>query len=302
MPIAAPELDLPLADAPTGRFLTWTMAALTGLAVLAFALAAAADVAIRREALRPRLVTVALPAATDEAAAGRAVELLRAYPGVAYAAPVAREEVDRLVEPWLGTGAEGGRMEAADLPLPVLIDVGLNPGAATDGAALARRLAEAVPDARVADEGEQGGEDGARGAGSAGPAGLLRAAAGGAGLLLLGAMVAVAAVVTRVCLNLHGDSVDLLRLMGARDGYVARQFEQQALASGLRGGLAGFSAGLAAVVVIVLAAALLPRLGLPALDLRASDWVLLGCVPVVGALLTALVARLAALHGLARLR
>ena len=133
-------------------------------------------------------------------------------------------------------------------------------------------------------------------------AGLLRLAAGGAGLVLLGAMVAVTAVVTRVCLTLHGDSVDLLRLMGARDGYVARQFEQQALASGVKGGLAGFSAGLAAVLTAVLAAALLPRLGLPGLDLRASDWVLLGCVPVLGALLTALVARLAALHGLARLR
>ena len=66
--------------------------------------------------------------------------------------------------------------------------------------------------------------------------------------------------------------------------------------------MAGFSAGLAAVLAAVLAAALLPRLGLPGLGLRASDWVLLGCVPVLGALLTALVARLAALHGLARLR
>ena len=51
--------------------------------MLAFALAAAADVAIRREALEPRLVTVALPAETDDVAAGRAVEILRAYPGVA---------------------------------------------------------------------------------------------------------------------------------------------------------------------------------------------------------------------------
>jgi hypothetical protein len=73
MPIATPELDLPLADAPAGRFLTWTMAALTGLAVLAFALAAAADVALERSAFEPRLVTVALPAATDDAAARRAV-------------------------------------------------------------------------------------------------------------------------------------------------------------------------------------------------------------------------------------
>ena len=96
-----------------------------------------------------------------------------------------------------------------------------------------RELAEVAPDARVADEGAEPVQ------GGLGAAGLLRLAAGGAGLLLLGAMVAVTAVFTRVCLSLHGDSVDLLRLMGARDGYVARQFEQQALASGLRGAWPG---------------------------------------------------------------
>jgi cell division transport system permease protein len=299
MPIATPELDLPLADAPAGRFLTWTMAALTGSAVLAFALAAAADVAIRRAALEPRLVTVALPAATDEAAAGRAVEILRAYPGVAYAAPVAREEVGRLVEPWLGSGGAAGRggggrrggpaAAAPDRRRP-------QPRRRRGRGRLARELAEVAPDARVADEGAPAGD------GGLGAAGLLRLAAGGAGLLLLGAMVAVTAVVTRVCLDLHGDSVDLLRLMGARDGYVARQFEQQALASGLKGRAGRVLRRPRAVLAAVLAAALLPRLGLPGLDLRASDWVLLGCVPVLGALLTALVARLAALHGLARLR
>src|SRR4051795_7568811 len=68
MPIADPALDLPLAGTPSSRFLTWTLAGLVGVAVLAFAVAAGADVALRRCAEEPRLVTVALPAATDAAA------------------------------------------------------------------------------------------------------------------------------------------------------------------------------------------------------------------------------------------
>src|SRR4051794_5931017 len=50
MPIADPALDLPLAGTPSSRFLTWTLAGLVGAAVLAFAVAAGADVALRRGA------------------------------------------------------------------------------------------------------------------------------------------------------------------------------------------------------------------------------------------------------------
>lgn len=293
MPVASPDLDLPLADTPASRFLTWIMGGLTGLAVLALAVAAGADAAVRDLALRPSLATVALPASADpragEAETARAVELLRRYPGVAYAAPVAQDEVDRLVEPWLG-----GRDGLPGLALPRLIDVSFNPGAGPDLDALSRRLEGVAPGARV--------EAAAGGDAEAGTARALRLVAGVAGLAVLAAMAAVVAVVTRLSLDLHAETVDLLRLMGAADGYVARQFEQHALASGLRGGLAGFSAGVLGVVAFILLAALLPRLGLPEPGLRALDWVLLAGVPVVAALLTTLAARLAAARGLARLR
>jgi cell division transport system permease protein len=296
VPIANPELDLPLAGTQAGRLMTWIMAALIGTAVLALAVAAGADATLRREALAPRLVTAALPAPGPDAAAAeaetrRALELLRAAPGVAHATPVAAEELDKLVEPWLGPRGEG----QPALPMPRLIDVGFNPGATPDLEALAARLSEIAPGARV--------EDAAAGPPlDRHPARALRLVAGLAGLAAVAAILVVAAAVTRMSLGLHAEAVDLLRLMGARDGYVARQFEQHALANALRGAVAGFSAGLALVVLFILAGALLPGLGLPGLDLRAFDWVLLACVPVAGSLLTALAARLAAAWELSRLR
>ena len=56
------ELDLPLAETPASRFLAWIAGALVFLAVLALALASAAGGTVRRLALEPRIVTVALPA------------------------------------------------------------------------------------------------------------------------------------------------------------------------------------------------------------------------------------------------
>src|SRR4051794_10669948 len=295
MPIAGPALDLPLAGTPSSRFLTWMLAGLVGVAVLAFAVAAGADVALRRYAEQPRLVTVALPAATDaavdEAETRRALDLLRTTPGVAYATLVSREELDKLVEPWLGPRGEG----TASLPMPRLIDVGFNPGVTPDVDRLAQAVRPINAGAQVedADPGPDAGEHAAR---------VVRLLAGTAGLVMLLAILAAVVVVTRMSLDLHAETVDLLRLMGARDRYVARQFEQHALASGLRGGIAGFGTGLLLVVAFILIGTGLPGLGLPGLPLRTADWVLLACVPVLGALLTALAARLSAAHGLRRLR
>ena len=57
----------------------------------------------------------------------------------------------------------------------------------------------------------------------------------------------VVVVVTRMSLDLHEETVDLLRLMGAGDDYVGRQFEQHALSNALRGGLLGFTAAIVTV-------------------------------------------------------
>ncbi|HEX6012740.1 MAG TPA: hypothetical protein VFY87_13255 [Geminicoccaceae bacterium] len=288
------ELDLPLADTPASRFLAWIAGGLVFLAVVAFALAAAANGTAARLALEPRVVTVALPASWSrtipDAETARVLTALGKLDGVAFARPVEPQELGKLVAPWLGSGAE-----LAALPMPRLVDVGFNPGREPDLGALAAQVAGLVPGATI--------DDGARADGEpAGAARSLRALALGAGILVLAALVGVVAVVNRMSLDLHQETVDLLRLMGAPDDYVARQFEHHALSNALRGGLYGFTAAIMAIAGFVVATAALPADGLPPVDLRPLEWFLLDCIPVAAALSTAAVSRLTARRSLARLR
>ena len=287
------ELDLPLADTPASRFLVWIAGGLVFLAVLAFMLAAAANDTTRRLALKPYLVSVALPAVAGqtppEETVTQVVAALQAVKGVAFVRPVGEQELGKLVEPWLGTGNE-----VASLPMPRLIDVGFNPGHAPDLASLAVELGRLAPGASV--DGAMSGEPA-----NGGAARLLRASALGVGCLALMALAVVVVVVTRMSLDLHNETVDLLRLMGAADAYVARQFEHHALSSSLRGGLYGFTGAVMISLGFIMAATVMQDGGLPRIHLRPLDWVLLACIPVVAALLTAFVSRLTARRGLAHL-
>lgn len=287
------ELDLPLEDTPASRFLAWLIGGLTYLAVLACAVAVLAQAAVERAAERPRLVTVALPAPDEPAQGERELAAVRAlleeWPGVAWTALVSKEELDQLVEPWLGKGSTEVALE-----LPRLLDVRFQPGQVPDLPELTRRVRELVPGAAVDETGPgRGALDEL--------AQRLRWLGGGAGLLVLMLLVVGVVILTRSSLDLHEQTVDLLRLLGAPDRYVARQFEQHALASALRGGSIGFAAALMTVVGLV---HLPPLLGvrLVTVEPRPLDWILLAMVPVLAALLIALAARLTAVHGLARLR
>src|ERR1700742_1594511 len=77
-----------------------------------------------------------------------ALAALRATPGIAHATPLSDEEMQSLVEPWLGKGAL-----VEELPLPKLIDAATVPGETVDIAALTARLKRAAPDAQVDDHG-----------------------------------------------------------------------------------------------------------------------------------------------------
>ena len=296
----ARQLDLPLEHTPAGRFLPWIVAGLIYLAVLALAAAAVADGAVRLLELRPRILTVALPpaeggayedpAASPDVAAALAV--LRPTPGVTGARPVPVAELEQLVEPWLA--GEPRRGDDLPLPLPRLIDVTFDRAAEIDLAALEERLRAAVAGASIDPEALTLGraEELAR---------YVRVLALGSGILVVVGVLVVVGMVTRMSLGLHRDTVELLRMMGAPDAYVARQFERHALLTGLQGGLLGFVAAILTVLLLVYGSRLLRLLSTLPLDLRPVDWIVLACVPVVGALLITVVARLTAVWSLARM-
>src|SRR4051794_25112478 len=150
------------------------------------------------------MVTVALPTRAEQPFTdlelGMVTQALRRLPGVAQVRVLAAQDVGRLLQPWLGTDAT-----LSGLPLPCLIEIAYEPGFRPDPTMLPAELATAAPGAIIDPE-------------TADAPHLNRAARvlrdvslGAAGLIF---MAVVVAAVTRMSLDLHQATVDLLRLMG----------------------------------------------------------------------------------------
>jgi cell division transport system permease protein len=242
--------------------------------------------------MRAKLVTVTLPSLEDARRGAQemaeAIEMLRATRGVISAVPVPPEELEALVEPWLGTAKAG-----LNLPLPRLIDVTFDPQAKPDLPALQARLGAAIAGATV--DLEALSRDRAERL-----AAFVRAWSSGVGITVSLGALAWVGLLTLASLRMNAESVELLRCMGAADRYLARQFERHTLLSSLQGGLSGFALALLTVAALLYTSGRMELAEAIELDLRPLDWALLACIPFVVAVLATAVARLTALWGLAR--
>lgn len=293
--------DLPLERDITGRFLPWIVALMVWLAMLALAGAmAVSGIAERWDNGLAGTLTVEVaprtgPEAAPEAEAapdgrvGAALELLRSTPGVAAAEPLGGEELSDLLSPWLG-----GDAVLEDLPVPVLIDVRLAGEPPVDVGELSRRLAEAVPGAQVDDH--QAWLDDLLAF-----ARTLEALAFSIVALVGIAAMAAVVFVARAGLAIHARVVELLHLIGASDGYVARQFQRHVLGLALRGSIGG--ALLAALTLFGLRFAGGDLLGglLPAVALSPLQLAALAVVPAAATLIAAATARATVMRSLERL-
>lgn len=287
--------ELPLAHDGSNRYLPWIIAFMTYLAVLALAGAMVLGTAMARwgGGLVGTLTVQIIADGESEADTARlvanAVEVLRATPGVVKVRPLEREEIVALMEPWLGSGSA-----AEDLPLPRLIDVTVDKVRDIDQDALAQRLAEAAPGATLDDHRKW-------------LADLLKLARSveliTAGIVLLTALVAALTVVfaARAGLELHHHVIELLHLIGARDSYVARQFQYHALWLGLRGGLLGLALAIPSLYGLARLAGRIDSPIVPDLTLSQLQWAALAAVPLGTALIAMVTARLTVLRTLARM-
>ena len=178
------------------------------------------------------------PGRDIEAEVGKAQALARAAPGVVEARAYSRAESDRLLEPWLGSG-----LSLEDLPVPRMIAIKVARGAVVDTAALRQSLAQDVVGASLDDH--RGGIDRMRG--------MARAAiAGGMGIfgLVLAATVLSVAFATRGAMASNRPIVEVLHFVGAKQAYIASQFQRHFLWLGLKGGVLG---GGAAILSLILA-------------------------------------------------
>jgi len=282
---------IPLERDPSGRTLPLLVAIMVYLAALAVAGGlSVAKLAERWDSGLAGAVTVQLPGEqADEATLAAVVEAIAATPGVLSAEAMDRAATAALLEPWLGDA-----LLAGDLPLPRLVAVTVDPAAPPETAALQDRLAAIAPGVLVDDHQRW----------LARLLDLARAVEIMA--LVVVALVALAAsimvaFVTRMGLAAHQRSIALLHLIGAQDGYVARQFQNHALRFGLRGGILGL---LAAVPTLYLARLLLQRIDsglLPELSLRPHEWAYFALLPLAAAAVAMVTARVTVLRTLARM-
>jgi cell division transport system permease protein len=111
---------------------------------------------------------------------------------------------------------------------------------------------------------------------------------------------------TRAGLAVHHDVIELLHLMGARDLYIARQFENEAMRLGLSGGIAGVALAALTLWALGHAAAATAVLGeeaklLPDLRLVLWQWGALALLPLLTGFAAMLTARLTVLRALGRM-
>ncbi|HEY0291716.1 MAG TPA: ABC transporter permease [Hansschlegelia sp.] len=230
------------ASSVSGNTLVMVIAIMTYLAALTVG---AADLVRRtaddwaRDVVRETTIQIRPAEGRDmDASVARAAEIGRSAAGVVDVRPYSKQETARLLEPWLGTG-----LSFDDLPIPRLVVLRLSGETPFDAAALKEKLEREVPGATLDDHRRF----------------LDRLVAMartivwlGVGVLALMLTATVLSVVfaTRGAMAGNRDIVQVLHFVGARDGYIAGQFQRRFLRLGLKGGLAG---GIAAFLTFMVA-------------------------------------------------
>ena len=214
----------------------------------------------------------------EQAQAAQAV--LQGMDMVAQSRIVPQEELDRLIEPWLGNAGD-----AETVPVPALIDVRLG-GKATPQAieALADALAGTAPDARID----------AQSSWLQPVFSALRSLQYLAlALVLLLAVTSAAAVflAARSALGNNRATIEIVHLLGGTDGQIAQLFQRAVLVDSILGGVAGLVLGLAAVLALGYQFAALDSGMIASAGLDWIDWIVIALIPVCGVVLAVATAR-----------
>jgi cell division transport system permease protein len=286
--------DLPLERDALSRYLPWLIAFMVYMATLALAgMLVLGTLARYWDSDVSGTMTAQIPptgsAADDDRRVRAAVEILLGQPGIVHAEAITEGRLMALLEPWLGTSAA-----VAELPLPRLVDVEIEPGADFDMAGLSRRLEAAVPGATL-DDHRIWLDRLVR---------LVRSVEALAAMVLAlmgSATVGTVVFTTRTGLAIHSDVIEVLHLIGAHDGYIARQFANRALMLGLRGGFIGLALAVPTLLAIGSLARRMEAGILPNLTLAPAHWLAILVLPLLAAAIAMLTARLTVTRTLSRM-
>ncbi len=224
----------------SARLTLATSAAMAFLAVFAMALSTASGRLADRwsDALaQSSTIRISAPAAEVEAQTWAVLTLLEQTPGVQSARALSDEDQQALLAPWFGPD-----LPLDDLPIPRLVEIVETPeGYDSDG--LRQRLAAEAPGA-VLDDHDRWRRPLAE------AAGRLRLLGGLALVLILGATAAMVTLAAQSALSANEQVVRVMRLVGARDSYIASAFVRRFTIRTLTGAGVGTLLGLLAVAML----------------------------------------------------
>ncbi len=273
----------------------WVIAIMVALTVIAAAAGLASSNVARNAAdTLSGGVTVQIVEADPTARlrqAEAAAQRLNAMPGIDAATVVSQEEVERLIEPWLG----GLAIDGQAIPVPAIVDVRLRDEVTGEKlGALRRTVREVAPSARVDAQSTWlkpvfGAIDSLR---------LLALALVG---LLAGALAAVVLLAVRNALGTNRETIEIVHLLGGTDQQIARLFQRSVGFDAAGGGAIGLGLGLVAVLLLGQQFAGLDAGLVSGGALGWLDWLLLALVPVGGVGLAMLTARWTVLRALRRM-
>lgn len=208
----------------------------------------------------------------------KAVEMLKGKIEVEKVTPLNDNQLQKLIQPWLGDG-----IDIKDLPIPRLIDVKLKKGVEIDFMQWAEELAQAAPQASLDNHKLWLNK--------------LIKFADGLKLLALTVLVLVVLITsgaifycTQTSLGLHKYIIEILHLMGAKDTYVAQQYAKRTAWLGFLGGIYGLGLAIPTIFVIANLARQIEGGIISEARLSVEDWSVilsLPCFSMVIAMVTA---------------
>ncbi len=284
--------DVVPATGHTAWLTLFASATMAFLAVFAMALSMATGRVADRwsdELARTATVRIAAPAGQVEAQTAAALVVLETTPGILAARALSDAEQKDLLTPWFGDSDLG----LENLPIPRLIEIVENdPG--YDAAGLRLRLAGEAPGA-VLDDHSRWRQPLVRAANRLRSLGLFA-------LILIGStMAAMVTLAAGSSLAANRQVIQVLRLVGAEDGYIARAFVRRFTLRALAGGAMGTLVGLIAIMLMPDPGEVAQNNFLTGLGFVGTQWLWPLLIPVLAAIVAFLATRLAAFRALKEL-
>jgi len=273
----------------TANLTTFTAGAMAFLAVFALALSLATGRLADRwsdELARTTTIRISAPEGQMQAQLDAVIHVLNTTSGIESSSIMSDEAQRKLLEPWFGPD-----LPIETLPIPRLVEV-IEKDKGPDMEGLRLRLSAEAPGA-VLDDHTRWRRP------LVAAAQRLRTLGTVSILLIMGATAAMITLAAQSALAANGQVISVLRLVGARDVYIARAFVRRFTVRALLGAAVGTVLGMVAMFFLPSAAeegAFLTGLGF-----QGWHWLIPAVIPILAAIVSFWATRAAALRALARI-